>query len=143
MTPAGTHAFPHAAMGFVEASNKCFQLPLFPVDSIMFCLFLNFIYLLLHRGDGRERGKHQRVVVSPSFPIGDWPETLACALTGNPTGDPLVHRPALNPLSHTIQGCFVFCFVLFLMLFSGFFGLYSEGKNFSDLVLIFASPNLD
>ena len=26
------------------------------------------------------------------------------SLTGNPTGDPLVHRPALNPLSHTSQG---------------------------------------
>ena len=32
----------------------------------------------------------------------------ACALTGNPTSDPLVHRPALNPLNHTNQGCFQF-----------------------------------
>ena len=35
---------------------------------------------------------------------GTWPTTQACALTRNCTGRPLVHRPALNPLSHTIQG---------------------------------------
>ena len=28
----------------------------------------------------------------------------ACALTGNQTSDSLVHRLALNPLSHTSQG---------------------------------------
>ena len=32
------------------------------------------------------------------------PATQACTLTGNGTGDPLVHRPALDPLSHTSQG---------------------------------------
>ena len=32
------------------------------------------------------------------------PTTQACSLTGNQTGDPLVHRLALNPLSHTSQG---------------------------------------
>ena len=36
--------------------------------------------------------------------LGIWPATQACALTGNWTGDPLVLRPALNPLSHTSQG---------------------------------------
>ena len=36
--------------------------------------------------------------------LGTWPATQACALTGNQTGDPFVHRPALNPLSHTNQG---------------------------------------
>ena len=33
-----------------------------------------------------------------------WPITQTCALTGNPTSDPLVHRPVLNPLSHTSRG---------------------------------------
>ena len=33
-----------------------------------------------------------------------WPETQACALTGNCTSNLLVHRPALSPLSHTSQG---------------------------------------
>ena len=32
------------------------------------------------------------------------PATQACALTGNQTGDPLVHRPGLNLLSYTSQG---------------------------------------
>ena len=35
---------------------------------------------------------------------GTWPATQACALIGNQTGDPLVPRPALNPLRHTSQG---------------------------------------
>ena len=36
--------------------------------------------------------------------LGTRPATQACALTGNRTGDPLVRRPALSPLSHTSQG---------------------------------------
>ena len=36
--------------------------------------------------------------------LGTWPATQACALSGNLTGDLLVCRPALNPLSHTSQG---------------------------------------
>ena len=40
--------------------------------------------------------------------LGPLPATQACALTGNQTDDPLVHRPALNPLSYTSQGCLSF-----------------------------------
>ena len=36
--------------------------------------------------------------------LGTWPATHACALTGNRTGDPLVSRSTLNPLSHTSRG---------------------------------------
>ena len=36
--------------------------------------------------------------------LGTWPATQAYALTGTRSGDPLVQRPALNPLSHTNQG---------------------------------------
>ena len=36
--------------------------------------------------------------------LGTWPTTQACALTGNRTSDPLLHKPVLNPLSHTSQG---------------------------------------
>ena len=36
--------------------------------------------------------------------LGTWPATQACALTENRAGDPLVCRPALNPLSRTSQG---------------------------------------
>ena len=60
-----------------------------------------FIYFL-EREEGR-RGERERnisvwlPIVRP--PLGTWPTTQPCALTGNRTGDPLVHRPALNPLA--------------------------------------------
>ena len=37
--------------------------------------------------------------------LGTRPATQACDLIGNQTGDPLTHRPVLNPLSHTRQVC--------------------------------------
>ena len=41
----------------------------------------------------------------PAIPLlGTWPETQACALTGNWSDNPLVHSLALNLLSHTSQG---------------------------------------
>ena len=52
----------------------------------------------------REGEKYQDVVASHVPPTGAWPITQACALTGNQTGDPLLRRLALNPLSHTNQG---------------------------------------
>ena len=69
-----------------------------------FCLFVfkDFIYLFLDRAGGRERNIN--VLLSLTHPqLGTWPATQACALTGNWPGDPLVHRPALNPLIHTSQ----------------------------------------
>ena len=36
--------------------------------------------------------------------LGTWPATQTCALTGNRTGDLLVHRSVLNPLNHSSQG---------------------------------------
>ena len=69
-------------------------------------IFLRF-YLLVFRKRGREGKregeKHHCVVAVHAPPARD----LACnpgALTGNWTSDPLIHRPALNPLSHTNQG---------------------------------------
>ena len=47
-------------------------------------------------------------------PPGTWHAPQACALTGNRTGDPLVLRPTLNPLSHTSQGL-PFLNLIFLM----------------------------
>ena len=52
----------------------------------------------------RVEDKHLCVVASRATLLGTWPTTQACALTGNRTSDPLVRRPALNPLSHTSQG---------------------------------------
>ena len=66
-----------------------------------------FIYLFLERGEGREKERERNISVWLPLtrpPMGTWPATQACALTGNRTRDSLVHRPALSPLSHTIQG---------------------------------------
>ena len=71
----------------------------------VFFIFLNwFIYRERGRKGEREGEKHQCVVSSHTPPTGDWAATQARALTGNQIGDPLVHRPALNPLSYSSQG---------------------------------------
>ena len=48
-----------------------------------------------------ERNIDQLPLTCPK--LGTWPATQACVLTGNRTGDLLVHRLALHPLSHTSQ----------------------------------------
>ena len=66
-----------------------------------------FIYFILDRGErrGKERERNISVWLLLMCPLlGTWPPTQACALTGNQTGSSLVHRPALNSLSHTSQG---------------------------------------
>ena len=77
------------------------------------CYFklLNFflkisLYLFWDKGEGREKERERNINVRLPLmlhQLGTWPTTQACALTRNQTGDPLVHRPALNPLSHTSQ----------------------------------------
>ena len=69
-------------------------------------IFLRF-YLFIFRQRGREgrEGDNPQCVVACHAPLqGTWPTTQVCALTGNQTGDLLVRRLALNPLSHTSQG---------------------------------------
>ena len=65
-------------------------------------------YLLIfreRRGREKERERNINVWLPVMRPLlGTWPATQACVLTGNQTSDPLVHRLALNPLSHTSQG---------------------------------------
>ena len=56
-----------------------------------------------------KRGRKRKKNINAWLPFmrphrGIWPTTQACALTGNRTGDPLVHRSALNPLNHTSHG---------------------------------------
>ena len=76
---------------FFEQKNKSF--------------FEKSIYFLERvRVEEREVEKHKCVVASHMPTLGTWPTTQACAMTGNRTSYPLVHRPALNPLSHTSQG---------------------------------------
>ena len=72
-----------------------------------------FIYFQREVKGGRERGRHINVGLPLMCPqLGTWPATQACALTGSLTGDPLVCRPAINPLSHTSQG---YCGILFCL----------------------------
>ena len=71
---------------------------------LLLFLFLKDIYLFLERGEGRERNINVWLPLKCPL-LGTWPATQACALTGNGT---LLHRPALNPLSHSSQGCFCF-----------------------------------
>ena len=73
---------------------------------IVISIFKIFIYLFLERGKGgRKRERNTNVWLPLShLLLGTWPATQACSLTGNWTGNPLVCRPALNPLSHTSQG---------------------------------------
>ena len=69
-------------------------------------VFKDFIYLFLERREGREKERERNINVWLPLmhpPRGTWPATQACALTGSRTGDPLVHRLVLNPLSHTSQ----------------------------------------
>ena len=69
-------------------------------------LFLKILFIFRERGrEGEREGeKHQCVVASCMPPIGD----LACDPGMCPdwelNRDPLVHRLALNPPSHTSQG---------------------------------------
>ena len=61
---------------------------------------------------GREREEREKntnvwlPLVRP--PLGTWPATQACALTGNGTKDPLIHRLALNLLTHISQPEFIY-----------------------------------
>ena len=80
-------------------------------------LFLDFIYLLLERGEGREKKeKHQCVVVSYTAPNGDLAHNPDMCPDWNQIGDLLARRSALNPLSHTSQGHFFF-FLRFLLIY--------------------------
>ena len=68
--------------------------------------FLRF-YLFVFRERGREgeRERNINVWLPLTRPLlGPQPAFQPCALTGNQAGNPLIYRPALNPLSHTSQG---------------------------------------
>ena len=76
----------------------------------LFIFFKDFIDLFLERGEGREIERERNIngwlpLVHP--PLRTQPATQTCVLTGNRTGEPLVRRPALYPLSHTSQGTFL------------------------------------
>ena len=102
----------------------------------MFFLFKEFIYLFWDSGEGREKERERNIsvwlpLVHPL--LGTWPTTQVCTLTGNWTGDPLVRRPVLNPLSHTSQGWCFFMISLRLCIFGKkfFFIFYFEYFRFT------------
>ena len=69
--------------------------------------FLRFYLFIFREGKGGTKRGRETSVCGCRLPhplLGTWPATQACALTGNQTSDPLVHRLALSPLSHTSQG---------------------------------------
>ena len=83
-------------------------LPLLKLEIFCYFTFFKRFYLFIFRDRGRERekeGEKLDVWLPLARPqLGTQLVTQACALTGNRTGDPLICRPALNPLSHTSQG---------------------------------------
>ena len=72
-----------------------------------------FIYLFIFGQRRRETEREERnisVLLPLMCPLlGTWPAAQACALTGTPASDPLVHRPAVNLLSTPAraQCCFI------------------------------------
>ena len=103
-------------------------IPLCPTQSLHCCLFpwllfpfcfcktflKYFTYLFLDRGEGKEKEKDRNINVWLPLAcprLETWLATQACALTGNRTGNPLVCKPALNPLSHSSRGLFPFCLI--------------------------------
>ena len=75
---------------------------------IYFFIYLKrFICLFSHRGEGKEKKRERNINVWLPLMrplLGTWPATQACALTGSRSSNPLILRPALNPLSHASQG---------------------------------------
>ena len=112
---------------------------------ILYCrlrkIFL-FIYFQREGKGGRKRGKELLMfgcfLQAPHQ--GTWPGTQACAPTGNRTSDPLVHRPALNPLSHTSQ-LFVFTFNCTSITY--FCGISHSPPKFTSYLLCHICPNCD
>ena len=79
-----------------------------PPPLFYFLFFFKILFIFLDRGEGREKEKERNISVWLPFVhplLGTWLTTQACALTRNRTDDPSACSPALNPLSHTSQGC--------------------------------------
>ena len=88
--------------------------------SVLFYTFFKGFYLFIFRDRESEGERERNINVWLTLTLtllGTWPATQASALTGNWTGDPLVHRPALSPLSYTSQGPDVFSCLFMSCLF--------------------------
>ena len=80
------------------------------IEHCLFCasfFFFQILFIYFQRGEGREKKRERNIIVWLPLTcplLATWPATQAGALTGNRTGESLVHRPELNPLSYTSQG---------------------------------------
>ena len=66
-----------------------------------------YLFIFTEIGEGRKKERERNITVWLPLVhslLGSWPATQTCALTGNRTSDPVVHRPVLNPLSNLSQG---------------------------------------
>ena len=96
------------------SSNSPLQSSHCPPWAWVLSFFSLRFYLILERGEGREKERDRNINVwlLLTHPLlGTWATSQVCALTGNQTSNSLVHSLSLNPLSHTSQG------LLFFMLF--------------------------
>ena len=84
-------------LGSIASSSKLFYF-------IFNKCFILFYFLERGMQGEREGEKNQCVVASHMLPLGTWPPTQTCALTGNRTSNPLGCRPVFSPLSYTRQG---------------------------------------
>ena len=67
--------------------------------------------------EGREKEKERHISVWLPLArslLGTWPQPRHVPQAGNRTGDPLVHRLALNPVSHISQGCTIISYVILI-----------------------------
>ena len=74
---------------------------------LLICSCFFFFFLRFYFKKEEKRGRKRKRNINMWLPLMCSPletRAQACALTGNQTGDPLVHRLALNPLSHSSQG---------------------------------------
>ena len=74
------------------------------ISSSMLNFLKDFIYLFLERGERKEKERERNINVWLPLmrPLpGTWPATQACALTGNPTGDPFGSQAGTQPTEHT------------------------------------------
>ena len=79
---------------------QCFFFNMF----VQVYLFVLDFYLLIFRGERKDKERERLPLTWP--PLGTWPATEACALTGNQTSNPLVCRSMLSSLSYSNQGVF-------------------------------------
>ena len=87
-----------------DSSRSCWCCVHFIFQLLSF-IFLKILFIYFQReGKGKRKRGRETSMCGCLLRVPHW----ACALTGNWTCNHLIHRPVLNPLSHTSQGCLCF-----------------------------------